>query len=91
LHLTFAIEKAAASSVKGFVIFHDDNRGFDCIECRGSTFKQVPTGSDGIAHPVQVSFDHVIWNCPRATVYDKDGIAAQESLRKLVSVALCVE
>jgi hypothetical protein len=35
-----------------------------------------------------VSFDHVIRNRPRAAVDNQDGIVAQGSLRKLVSVAL---
>ena len=50
--------------------FHDDDRFLDRIERRPAAFQYPPTRSHGVAHTVEMSFHHVIWNGPGAAMND---------------------
>src|SRR5581483_4025257 len=60
LNLAFAIEKAAAASVEGLIVFHDDDRFFDGIESRASAGQNAPARGDRVAHTTKMGVHHVI-------------------------------
>ena len=70
LYFAVAIEKAAAAGIKGLVVFHDDHGFFDGIKRRSAAFEHPPARSHGVAHAVEMSFDHVIRNGPGAAMND---------------------
>jgi hypothetical protein len=88
LDLALAVQKAPATGIEGLVIFHHHYGCLDRVERRTAALEDAPARVNGAPHAIKVSFDHVIRNRPRAAVDNKDGIVAQGSLRKLVSVAL---
>ena len=74
LDLAFAIEEAATASVKGLVIFHNDDSFLGSFE-RGATFlKDAPSGSDRIAHAVEVCFDEIVRDRPRPPWMRRTGL-----------------
>src|ERR1700682_2168875 len=79
LHFAVAIQKAAATRVKGLVIFHDDHSFLDGIERCPATFQHAPTRGHCIANAIEMGFDHVIGNGPGAAMNYKNGISQEES------------
>ncbi len=79
LHFAVAIEKAAAPGVESLVIFHDDDSFFDRIERRAAALKHPPTRSHGIAHAIEMGFDHVVGNGPGAAMNNQNGFAGKGS------------
>ena len=77
LHFAFAIQKAAAPGVKGFVIFHYDNRFLDCIKSCATLFQNPASRGDCVPHAIQMCFNHVAGNGPRAAVNQKNRVIAQ--------------
>ena len=83
LHFAVAVQKAAASGVEGLVVFHHDDGFFDRVEGRAAIFQGAPSGSGGVAHAVEMCFDHVVGNRPGAAVNDQNRIRwHSQSLRE---------
>ena len=72
LNFALAVQKAAAPGVEGFVIFHDDHGFFDRIERGAASFQSAPSRRDRVAGAVQVHLNHIVRNCPRTTVDEKN-------------------
>ncbi len=70
LHFAVAIEKAAAAGIESLVVFHDDDSFFDRIERRPATLEHAPARGHGVAHAVEMGFDHVVGNGPGAAMND---------------------
>src|SRR5437588_12928230 len=62
LHLALAVQEAAATSIKGLVIFHHDYASLDRVERRTAALEDAPARVNGVADAIEVSFDHVIRN-----------------------------
>src|SRR3954451_20754932 len=77
LNFAFAIEKAAATSVKGLVIFHDDDGFLDGVESGAGLLQNAPTGGDSVPHAIDVGVDHVGRNSPGATMNHQNTIVRQ--------------
>ena len=82
LHFAVAIEKAAAAGVESLVVFHDDDGFFDRVERRAAAFEHAPARGHGVAHAVEMSFDHVVRNGPGAAMNYQNRIVARRSPRK---------
>src|SRR3954453_3860376 len=68
LYLSVSIQKAAASGVKSFVVFHDNHGFLDRVERRTAAVEYTPTRSHGVTHAAQMSFHHVVRDGPGATM-----------------------
>ena len=79
MHFAVAIQKAAAAGVEGFVVFHDDHGFLDSVERRAAAFEHAPTRSHGVAHAVEMGFDHVVRNGPGAAMNYQNRIVQEES------------
>ena len=56
-----------------------DHGFFHGIERRPAAFEHPPACGHGVAHAVEMSFDHVIRNGPGAAVDDQNRIVQEES------------
>src|SRR6185437_5383548 len=79
LNFAFAIEEAAATSVKRFVIFHDDDSFLDSVEGGAALLQNAPTGGHSVAHAIDVGVDHIGRNSPGATMNHQNRIFGQRS------------
>jgi len=70
LNFSFPVKEAAAAGVKGLIVFQDDNRFFDRIECGTSAAEYIPASFNGISHAIQVCLDHVVRDGPSAAMDD---------------------
>ncbi len=86
LHFALAVEKAAATGIEGFVIFHYHDSFFDCIQRCAVFVQHAPALGECFAHAVEVRFDKPVRNGPRASVYEQNWVIRQGSLSKNSSV-----
>jgi hypothetical protein len=70
LNFAIAIQEGATACVEGFVIFEDDDCLFDRVKSRAAAFEHAPSSSRGIAHTIEVRFDHIVGDGPGSAVYD---------------------
>ena len=88
MHFAVAIEKAAAAGVEGLVVFHDDDGFFDRIERRTAALEHAPARSHGIAHAVEMGFDHVVRNGPGAAMNYQNRIVQEESSGRMSTIRI---
>src|ERR1043166_5407506 len=82
LYFAVAVQKAATASVKGFVIFHDNDSFLNRVERRPAGFKYAPASSHGIANAIEMGFDHVIGNGPGTAMNYQNRISQEQSSRE---------
>src|SRR5208282_893000 len=70
LHFAIAVQETAAAGVEGFVVLENDDGLFDRVQSRAAAFEGAPSRGNGIAHTVEVRFDHVVGNGPGSAVDD---------------------
>jgi hypothetical protein len=75
LNFALTIQKAATTRIEGFIVFHHDDRCFRRIERRTAALEDAPSRRTSVLHAVQVSFDEIVRNCPRAAVNEENRIA----------------
>ncbi len=79
LDFAVAVQETAAAGVEGFVVFENDDGFFDRVKSRAAAFQNAPSGSGGVAHAVEVSFDHVVGNGPGTAMNYQNWIGWQVS------------
>src|SRR5271163_1189712 len=78
LHFAISVKEAAASCVKGLIIFHDHDCFLDRVERRAPSLQHLPASRHRIAHAIEMSLDHVIRNGPCTAVDEQNWIYRQE-------------
>ena len=88
MHLAFAVQKTAPPGIEGLIVLHHHNRSFHRVQRLTAACEPLPARLDRVADAVQMRLYQIFGNGPCTAVDHKNGIVAQESLRKkLVSVA----
>src|SRR5262249_3959412 len=68
LHPAITSQEAAAARVKGFVVLHGHESGFNGVQSHAAAFEPPPSFGERILHTDYVRVDHIVGHGPGAAM-----------------------